>query len=177
MKVWRNIHWLMLFVAMAVLLSFSGCISPQDFVAEPGPGPTGTLTPATTPTAGIPTEEGGIGVLPVVRGGTSQYFVKMPYGYMVTSPTTGVRLSVIEIKDDLDATGQRVISGKIKNDENYRIDHITVYFNLYNSNGNLIGNAYASVNSLGPGKVWRFTTNPFAYKDYQYYEMAGTFTA
>ncbi|HOT03524.1 MAG TPA: FxLYD domain-containing protein [Methanolinea sp.] len=103
--------------------------------------------------------------------------IKTPYGYLITTPTTGVRLSVIEIKDDVDATGQRIIIGKIKNDESYRIDHITVNFNLYNSNGNLLGNTYASVNSLGPGKVWRFSTQPFAYRDYQYYEMSGIFTA
>ncbi len=177
MKTGRVTSRIMTLAVLASLLALSGCISPQDFIAEPGPGPVGAISPAATPTPGTSIEGGGIDLLPDAGRGVPQYVIKTPYGYLITTPTSGVRFSVIEIKDDLDATGQRIISGRIKNDENYRIDHITVNFNLYNSNGNLLGNAYASVNSLGPGKVWRFSTQPFAYRDYQYYEMSGIFTA
>ncbi|MCU0631886.1 MAG: FxLYD domain-containing protein [Methanolinea sp.] len=159
------------------LITLSGCISPQDLVAEPGGSTSGTVTPTSTSSPREPAETGATDMVPVPVSGTSQFFVKTPYGYLLTSPTTGIRLSIVEIKDEVDATGQRFISGKIKNDENFRINHITVNFNLYNPNGNLIGNAHASVNSLGPGKVWKFSTNSFSYKDYNYYEMAGIFTA
>ncbi|OPX68820.1 MAG: hypothetical protein A4E37_00836 [Methanoregulaceae archaeon PtaB.Bin056] len=177
MKTGGGISWMMVLAVFACLIALSGCISPQEFMAEPGPSPEGTVSPVVTTTPGTPTEGGGIDLLPDAGRGVPQYIIKTPYGYLITTPTSGVRVSVIEIRDDLDATGQRIISGRIKNDENYRIDHITVNFNLYNSNGHLIGNTFASVNSLGPGKVWKFSTQPFSYRDYQYYEMSGIFTA
>jgi len=177
MRSGRGVSWMMVLAVFAGMLALSGCISPQDIILEPGPGPVETVSPGATPTPGTSIQGGGID-LPIDAGrGVPQYIIKTPYGYLITTPTTGVRLSVIEIRDDVDATGQRIISGRIKNDESSRIDHITVNFNLYNSNGNLLGNTYASVNSLGPGKVWRFSTQPFAYRDYQYYEMSGIFTA
>lgn len=173
----RYIPFVMISIILGSFIALSGCISPQDFVPEPGPGPLATISPASTTLPGVPEGERGTDLLPVTGSRAPQYYVKTPYGYLLTSPTTGVRFSIIEIKDDVDATGQRVITGKLKNDENYRIDYVSINFNLYNSNGNLIGNTYASVHSLGPGKTWKFTTNPFTYRDYQYYEMAGIFTA
>ncbi len=161
------------------LVALSGCISPEDMLAGPGGVTEGTVTP--TPTGmTLPGESGETGVMKsdiTQVQDTTQYYLRTPYGYVLTTPRTGVRLAIIEIKEETDADGRRYLAGSIKNEENTRLSHITVNFNLFNSNGNLVGNTYASVNSLGPGKVWKFTTSSFPSKDYQYYEMAEIFIA
>lgn len=163
---------------MLALLALSGCISPEDILSVPGGGTEGTATP--TPTgAALQGESGETGVIQsdiTLAKDTTQYFLETPYGYIRTIPRTGVRLAIIEIKEEVDETGQKYLTGRIKNEENTRLNHVTVNFNLFNSNGNLVGNAHASVNSLNPGKVWMFTTNSFPSRNYQYYEMAEVFT-
>ncbi len=160
------------------LVVFSGCISPESLMMEPGQGPGGTPTP--TPDGALISGEGegtgGIITETSISPGTPQYYVKTPYGYLLTTPRAGVRLAIIEIKEETDASGQIYLTGRVRNEENFRISHITLNFNLFNSNGNLVGNAYASVNSLDPGKVWMFTTNSFPAKDYHYYQMGDAFT-
>lgn len=170
--------WIVLLGLLLALIAFSGCISPENLMMEPGKGPAGTPTPTPDGTV-LSGEVEGAGeiIIDTASGqGTPQYYVKTPYGYLLTTPRTGVRLAIIEIKEEVDASGQEYLTGKIRNEENFRINHITLNFNLFNSNGNLIGNAYASVNSLDPGKVWMFTTNSFPSKDYHYYQMGDAFT-
>ncbi len=163
---------------LLALVALSGCISPENLMMEPGKGSGGTPVP-TSDSATHPGEIQGTGEIiteaPISQG-APQYYVKTPYGYILTTPRTGVRLAIIEIKEDVDASGQKYLTGKVRNEENFRINHITLNFNLFNSNGNLIGNAHASVNALDPGKVWMFTTNSFPAKDYHYYQMAEAFT-
>jgi len=170
--------WMVTLGILLALVALSGCISPENLMMEPGKGSGGTPVP-TSDSATHPGEIQGTGEIiteaPISQG-AQQYYVKTPYGYILTTPRTGVRLAIIEIKEDVDASGQEYLTGKVRNEENFRINHITLNFNLFNSNGNLIGNAYASVNALDPGKVWMFTTNSFPAKDYHYYQMAEAFT-
>jgi len=169
---------ILVLVVLLALVALSGCISPEDLLTEPGGGVQGTATPTPDGTSipGEPGETGAISGDSSQKQVTPQYYLKTPYGYILTNPRTGVRLAIIEIKEEVDVAGQKYLTGRIKNEENFRINHITVNFNLFNSNGYIVGNAYASVNSLGPGKVWKFSTNSFPSKDYHYYEMAEVFT-
>ncbi len=44
-------------------------------------------------------------------------------------------------------------------------------FNLYDANGNHIGNVYTKTDYLGGGKVWKFRTNSFKLNNYQFFEV------
>lgn len=164
-------------VVLLAMAAIPGCVSPESMLPAPGEGDHATATPTPAGTHGAGGVEGAGGVASDIsqRQGTPQYYVRTPYGYVLATPRTGSKLAIIEIKEVADASGQEYLTGRIKNDENYRIDHITLNFNLYNSKGNLIGNAYASVNFLDPGKVWMFATNSFPSKDYHYYELKEAF--
>jgi hypothetical protein len=76
----------------------------------------------------------------------------------------------------IDEQGRQVISGKIKNTGAQRIDHIVVTFNLYNRNGEVIGNTYARLDYLLPGKVWRFQSDPITVAGFSSFEIADIFT-
>jgi len=106
-----------------------------------------------------------------------QHLVATPYGYVLTHPASNTRISVIEIEEGTDETGQKYLTGRVKNDNSEEIDHITLQFNLYNIDGYLIGNTYASANSLGSQKTWKFTTQPFPSRDYHHYELTKIFIA
>ena len=45
-------------------------------------------------------------------------------------------------------------------------------FALFDSNGNLIGNAYARLEHFGAGKTWRFESDPVPGTNFQYFEIA-----
>lgn len=178
----RGNTWPVLALAgiMGILILASGCLSPDVLLPEQRQG--GEIPPTAVPTESTyPVGAGGEPVPGVAQAspdaGGPQHFVATPYGYVLTRPVSGTRLSIIEIKEETDETGQKYLTGKIKNEEQVTLNHITLQFNLYNANGHLIGNTYASVNSLAPQKTWKFTTQPFPPRDYHHYEMAEIFIA
>lgn len=164
---------LVLFAAAA----FSGCISARDLVFETTPPSIPSPAPTTPPQADsgrpVPLVDTGYG------SGTEipRHLVATPYGYVLTRPAPRTRISIIEVREEMVGDGQKILAGKIKNDEPATIGHITVQFNLYNANGQLVGNTYASVNSLAPQKTWKFATQPFPARDFHHYELAEIFTA
>ena len=48
------------------------------------------------------------------------------------------------------------IEGKLKNESGKNIDSISLTFNLYDEQGNVVGNAIASAATLAPGDTWAF---------------------
>ncbi|MEM2124210.1 MAG: FxLYD domain-containing protein [Methanolinea sp.] len=169
-------------LAVTVLLLFaaaalSGCISARDLVPEPPPPGIPLPVPTTPPQADsgrtVPLVETGYGS----GEEAPRHLVATPYGYVLTRPSPRTRISIIEVREETVGDGEKILAGKIKNDEPATIGHITVQFNLYNANGQLVGNTYASVNSLAPQKTWKFATQPFPARDYHHYELAEIFTA
>jgi len=158
-------------------MTLPGCISPRDLIPEPVSPAEQSPVPTTPPQS----ERERVVTVPdsesFLAASAPRHFVATPYGYVLTRPVPGIRISIIEIKEETDATGQKYLTGRIKNEEQEKIDHITLQFNLYSANGYLIGNTYASVNGLAPQKTWKFSTQPFPPKEYHHYELAEIFTA
>lgn len=177
----RTVSLVFLIALLCALIALSGCISPEDIQgATIGPSATASPTQGVTggPAAegqstGETTQESVVPIATPVSG-----YVETPYGYVSFSGTkTTPRLTVQDIKAETNDLGEKYITGRIKNEGNSRIDHITLTVNLYNSNGNLLGNAVSSAHFLGPGKVWRFTTGTFPSREYSFFEVAEIFVA
>jgi hypothetical protein len=160
-------------IAILILISVfsAGCfeewpVSPVSVQTTPATAPP---TPTVLPGEIIP----GSPVAPVI----SQGYIQRPYGY---TPYTIDMSQVVSIQDRgqimTDEQGRQVISGKIKNTGAQRIDHIVVTFNLYNRNGEVIGNTYARLDYLLPGKVWRFQSDPITVAGFSSFEIADIFT-
>ncbi len=52
--------------------------------------------------------------------------------------------------------GTRYIVGTVKNNSNHEYSYLQIEFNLYDSNGVLVGNALDSIDNLKPNEIWRF---------------------
>jgi hypothetical protein len=72
----------------------------------------------------------------------------------------------------LDASGHVIIYGRMKNEGPGSLSYLQMTFNLYDSSGNLVGNAYAHVEHFGSGKIWRFESDPASGTNFQYFEIA-----
>jgi hypothetical protein len=104
-------------------------------------------------------------------------YIRRPYGYVAYESTTSQPVSVQDTGQiGIDPSGHQVITGKIKNVGAGRINSLVITINLYNANGEVIGNTYASVDYLAPGAVWKFRSTPFDYPDYQYHQISEIFT-
>ena len=106
----------------------------------------------------------------------SQGYIQRPWGYAAAERDPSHTLSVLESRIESDDEGGQYITGRLKNDQNTRIEYAVVTFNLYDANANHIGNVYAKTDYLGGGKVWIFHTNSFKLKNYQFFEVADIFT-
>ena len=160
-------------IAILILISVfsAGCF--EEWPVSPVPVQTTPATASPTPTV-IPGEIiPGSPVVPVI----SQGYIQRPYGY---TPYTIDMSQAVSIQDrgqtTIDEQGRQVISGKIKNTGAQRIDHIVVTFNLYNRNGEVIGNTYAQLDYLLPGKVWKFQSDPITVAGFSSFEIADVFT-
>lgn len=177
----RTVSVVSLIALLCVLIALSGCISPENLEGVTG-GPSVTESPTPGSTDGGPAGEQSTDqtvkdiVVPIATPQSG--YVETPYGYVAyTGMKTSPRLVVQDIKAETNDLGEKFITGRIKNEGSSRIDHITLTVNLYNSNGNLLGNAVSSAHYLGPGKVWRFTTGTFPSKEYSFFEVAEIFVA
>ncbi len=102
--------------------------------------------------------------------------VKRPYGYVETYPDEHHNLSVITsalVKDD---DGAAIVTGRIRNLDGERIDLIVLTFTLFDSAGNQVTNAYATLDYLEPKGTWSFMTEPVERKDVAFYRFASVFT-
>jgi hypothetical protein len=79
---------------------------------------------------------------------------------------------MIESNSRFDTTGKVIIYGKVKNEGPGSLSYLQMTFNLYDSSGNLVGNAYAHVEYFGSGKTWSFESDPAPATNFQYFEIA-----
>ncbi|MDD1715757.1 MAG: FxLYD domain-containing protein [Methanolinea sp.] len=177
----RTVSLVFLIALLSALIALSGCISPEDFQGGTD-NPPATASPTPGAIEGSPTARQSTGettpenVVPIATPQSG--YVETPYGYVSYSGLkTTPRITVQDIKAETNDLGEKYIAGRIKNEGSSRIDHITLTVNLYNSNGNLLGNAVASAHFLGPGKVWRFSTGTFPSREYSFFEVAEIFVA
>ena len=161
---------LLILLVLSVLLS-AGCIgpfepaSPQETPGEPlttGPTPGVTVSPEQTvqPLRNTPTD------LPAAG------YIERSYGYVPYSPPPEYRLTMIESNSKRDASGNVIIYGRVKNEGPGSLVYLQMTFNLFDSSGNFVGNAYAKVEYFGSGKIWWFESDPVSVPNYQYFEIS-----
>ena len=102
--------------------------------------------------------------------------VQRPYGYILTKRYNDVDLSLHSSALDTSGVEGAVIRGTVHNKNLEEIGVVVIVFNLFDANGNQIGNAYASVDFLSPRTNWRFVTDPILHPDLQFYRFAYFFT-
>jgi hypothetical protein len=79
---------------------------------------------------------------------------------------------MIESDSRRDASGNVIIYGKVKNEGPGSLTYLQITFNLFDSSGNLVGNAHAHVEYFESGKIWHFESDPAPWANYQYFEIA-----
>jgi hypothetical protein len=95
-------------------------------------------------------------------------YVQRPYGYIKSTQSSLVNLSIIKTEIERISKSTAVIKGEIKNLDEKTIDLIVITFNLYNADGDQIGNAYTSIDYLAPKSTWKFVTDPIERSDFQF---------
>ncbi|MDD1723874.1 MAG: FxLYD domain-containing protein, partial [Methanospirillum sp.] len=88
------------------------------------------------------------------------FYVKRPFGYVECTEVGEATLSIIKTYVDRVSRDKAYIRGEIKNLDDKTIDVIILTFNLFNADGDQIGNAYVSLDYFGPKKTWEFSTEP-----------------
>jgi hypothetical protein len=101
--------------------------------------------------------------------------LKRPYGYVQSTQESQANLSIIKTNIERNSDGKAVIKGEIKNLDDKVIDLVVITFNLYNADGNQIGNAYASIDYLSPKTTWKFITDPIERPDFQFEKYASIY--
>jgi hypothetical protein len=170
-----RISGIMVILVVSLIIS-SGCLNYEIPAGPTGPEETTTgVTAAPTAAAGDVMQQGATpGEQEVFF--ESQGYIQRPWGYAAAERDPSHTLSVLESRIESDDEGGQYITGRLKNDQNTRIEYAVVTFNLYDANANHIGNVYAKTDYLGGGKVWIFRTNSFNLKNYQFFEVADIFT-
>jgi len=163
-----------IFIILTFLITtIAGCVSMEEFERGVSP-PTPTPVQQESEPAEIPMETTTSEIAPSGQPVTGGY-VKKPFGYLWFEDRISPPVTIIEVKAETDNSGQKYIAGRIRNEGTERIGHLTVVYNLYDANGNVLGNACASIDYLGAGKTWKFSTDPFEQGDYQFFELAEIF--
>lgn len=161
------------FILAFIATTFAGCVSMEDLErGTPQPTPTPGQQQSEPAESGVEvrTSEIVTSDLPVAGG-----YVEKPFGYLWFEERKIPSVVVIDVKADSDISGRKYITGRIRNEGKERIDHLSVVYNVLDANGNVLRNACASIDYLGAGKTWKFSTDPFEAKDYQYFELAEIF--
>jgi hypothetical protein len=97
-----------------------------------------------------------------------ELYLKRPYGYVRSTADSQANLSIVKTYIERYSKSKSVIRGEIKNLDDKTIDLVVITFNLYNADGDQIGNAYASIDYLSPKTTWKFTTDPIERSDFQF---------
>lgn len=71
-----------------------------------------------------------------------------------------------------DILGIYHIEGIVKNKTNKKFDYVQVQFNLYDKQGNIVGQALANMNNLDANGTWKFTAYNFSGESYSTYKLA-----
>jgi hypothetical protein len=100
-------------------------------------------------------------------------YIERSYGYVPYTPPPEYRLTIIEANSRLDSSGNVIIYGRVKNEGPGSLSYLEMTFNLFDSSGNLLGNAHAHVEYFESGKTWRFESDPVPGTNYQFFEIAG----
>ena len=163
---------LMILVILAYLL-FAGCVGPFE-TGGPSeiPGQTGTIGP--TPSQTVSTEQ--TASQPLRNTPTelpASGYIERSYGYVPYSTPPEYRLTMIESNSKKDASGTIIIYGRMKNEGPGSLSYLQITFNLFDSNGNLLGNAHAQVEYFGSGQTWHFQSDPVPATNFQYFKIAG----
>jgi len=160
-----------LLLILTVSLLAAGCL-------EPYPGGGGVTPPTVSGETAAPTQPLQT-VPPTVVGGSSiqteapmSGYIEYSYGYVPYTIPPDNKLTYIDASGTKDASGMVIIAGRIKNEGPGSLNYLHVTFTLFDSNGNVLDNAHASVEYLPSGKTWRFITEPVKADDYQYFELA-----
>ncbi len=155
-----------------MVLFISGCIEPYPPSGQVTPPPTTIREiPMATPT--IKTEPTTIMVGRGIEAVASESgYIERSYGYTLYISPPDFRLTYIEATATKDSSGMVTISGKIKNEGPGNLNYLQLIYTLFDSNGNVLGNAHASVEYLSAGKTWKFATEPVKADQYQYFELA-----
>ncbi|MCE5298311.1 MAG: FxLYD domain-containing protein [Methanoregulaceae archaeon] len=160
-------------LVLVVLLLCAGCVGPfesgssNETPSEPAsiePTPRMTVSPEETavqPLRNMPAELPASG------------YIERSYGYVPYSPPPEYRLTMIDSNSRRDASGNVIIYGRVKNEGPGSLSYLQMTFNLFDSSGNLVGNAHAHVEYFASGKIWRFESDPAPGANYQYFEIAG----
>ncbi|PKL60463.1 MAG: hypothetical protein CVV33_02540 [Methanomicrobiales archaeon HGW-Methanomicrobiales-4] len=102
-------------------------------------------------------------------------YLKRPYGYIQSSQESQANLSIIKTSIERYSKSKAVIKGEIKNLDDKMIDLVVITFNLYNADGDQIGNAYASIDYLASKTTWKFMTDPIERSDFQFEKYASIY--
>lgn len=103
-------------------------------------------------------------------------FISRPFGYLECTEDNQVNLSIRKTYIDRVARDKAYIKGEIRNLDDKTIDIIVITFNLFNADGDQIGNAYATIDYLEPKKTWKFTTDPITRSDFKFERYGSVFT-
>ncbi len=161
---------LALFLVLMASLLGAGCLEPYPSGGvSPPAAPEETPFPTQTIQTVPPTIMAGRGIQAEVPASA---YIERSYGYVLYTSPPDHRLTFIDASGSKDASGMVTITGRIKNEGPGSLNYLQATYNLFDSNGNIIGNAHASVEYLSPGKTWRFTTEPVKADHYQYFELA-----
>jgi hypothetical protein len=164
-------YGLLALLVAGVLLS-AGCIGPFE-PASPQQTPGEPMT--TEPTPGVTVSPEQTAVQPLRNTPTdlpAAGYIERSYGYVPYSPPPEYRLTMIESNSKRDASGHVIIYGRVKNEGPGSLVYLQMTFNLFDSSGNLVGNAYAKVEYFGSGKTWWFESDPVSVPNYQYFEIS-----
>jgi hypothetical protein len=160
---------LALFLVLMGALLGAGCLEPYP--------PEGVVPPAAAEETSSPTQPIQT-VPPTIMAGRGiqaeapvSGYIERSYGYVPYTPPPDHRITYIDASGSKDPGGMVTITGRIKNEGPGSLNYLHVTYTLFDSNGNIIGNAHASVEYLSPGKTWRFTTEPVKAGNYQYFEL------
>jgi hypothetical protein len=150
----------------------AGCVGPFEPVS-PSETPGGQVTPGPTPRVTASPEQTAVQPLRNTQTDLpAAGYIERSYGYVPYSPPPEYRLTMIESNSRLDAAGNVIIYGKVKNEGPGYLSYLQMNFNLFDSSGNLLGNAHAHVEYFGSGKTWSFESAPEPGKNFQYFEIA-----
>ncbi len=103
-------------------------------------------------------------------------YVTRPFGYLECTEDSQVNLSIRKTYIDRVSKDKAYIKGEIRNLDDKTIDIIVITFNLFNADGDQIGNAYATIDYLEPKKTWKFSTEPITRSDFKFERYGSIFT-
>jgi len=103
-------------------------------------------------------------------------FVSRPFGYLECTHDSQVNLSIKKTYIDRVSRDKAYIKGEIRNLDDKTIDLIVITFNLFNADGDQIGNAYASIDYLEPKKTWKYSTDAILRSDFKFERYGSVFT-